>query len=260
MSKTYRATFHETGSLDKIETIIVKFARNDKSTREAVFYRRFYDKLSVGLPKCYSAIVDPEAYFTIVLEDLGNYDGYQGAQLEGCDYEHAALALKTLAQLQAPVVGNTRYDEDEWLNPAPALDQKFYNECLPTFRIRQTLTPEQEKLLDQLSTSLDVWWETREPHFCIFHGDYRLDNTIYLAKDNKCAVAVDWGSLSWASPLRDVAYLLGNGLITENRRKWEEDLVRDYLDELNRLSTVKMTWDQAWKQYRLQSIHGLAQQ
>ena len=271
MSNTYRVAFHEVDHPEAPETVVVKFARNDKSTRdlglrfghyqrEAIFYRRFGETLSAGLPHCFGAVVDKNGWFTIALEDLGIYDGYQGAQLEGCDYKHAALALQTLARLQAPVLGDSRLDDDKWLNQPTALDQKFFNECLPIFRTRQTLSPEQEKLLDWMSTNLDAWWRTREGPFCIFHGDFRLDNIMYLAKDNHRAIAVDWGGLSWASPMRDAAYFLGNGLTIENRRKWEKDLIRDYLDELNRLSKVKMTWEHAWKEYRLQTLYGLAQQ
>ncbi|KAH0845741.1 phosphotransferase [Fonsecaea pedrosoi] len=270
MSNTYRVQFHDLDHPGKVSQVVVKFARNDKDTRdlgirfghyqrEAVFYRRFGDRLSAGLPHCYGAVVDRHAWFTLVLEDLGLYDGYQGAQLEGCDYKHAQLALKALAQLQAPILGDAQLDEDEWLNKPPALDQKFFNECLPIFRTRQKLPPEQEQLLNWLSENLDDWWATREGPFCIFHGDFRLDNILFLAKDNHRAVAVDWGGLGWASPMRDAGYFLGNGLTIENRRKWEKDLIREYLDELNRWSKVQLTWEQAWKQYRLQSIYGLAQ-
>lgn len=59
---------------------------------------------------------------------------------------------------------------------------------------------------------------------------------------------------------RDAAYFLGNGLRIEDRRKWEKDLVREYLDELNRNSKfVKISWEEAWEEYRRQSIYGLAQ-
>lgn len=85
--------------------MVVKFASNDKETfdlgirfqhylREAVFYRRFGDLLSAGLNRCFGAIVDKDGYFTMVLEDAGASGGYVTGQLEGCDYEHAALALK----------------------------------------------------------------------------------------------------------------------------------------------------------------------
>lgn len=37
-------------------------------------------------------------------------------------------------------------------------------------------------------------------------------------------------------------------------------LLREYLEELNRLSKVKITWEHAGEEYRRQSIYGLAQQ
>ena len=69
MSSTSRVTFHEPER--PVETIVVKFASSDKDTRdlgirfqhytrEAVLYRRFGDLMSVGMPRCYGAVVDDE--------------------------------------------------------------------------------------------------------------------------------------------------------------------------------------------------------
>ena len=46
-------------------------------------YRRFAHTLSEGTPKCYGAVVDKDAWFTIVLEDLTALDAYVTGQLEG---------------------------------------------------------------------------------------------------------------------------------------------------------------------------------
>lgn len=271
MSNTVRVAFHAVDLPHIPETIIVKFSRTDTATRElglrfghyhreAIFYRRFGDMLSPGLPHCYGAIVDKEAWFTIGLEDLSIHHGYDGDQLKGCDYQHAALALKTLALLQGPLLGDKELDGDKWLNVPPALDQKLFSESLPVFRTKYNLEPAQDKLLDWMAQNLDLWWAARHPPYSIFHGDYRLDNVLFLAKDHDRAVAFDWGGVSWASPMRDVAYFLGNGLTITNRRKWEKDLVRGYLNEVNSRSKVKMSWEHAWKEYRLASLYGLAQQ
>ena len=83
---------------------------------------------------------------------------------------------------------------------------------------------------------------------------------MFLKRDGDRAVAMDWGDASWASPFRDAAYFLGNGLKIEDRRKWEEDLLREYLAELNRLGNLQISWDHAWEEYRRQSVYGLAQQ
>ncbi|KAK3704341.1 hypothetical protein LTR37_013894 [Vermiconidia calcicola] len=270
MSSTYRVSFHEAGKENTPETVVVKFASNDKETfdlgirfqhylREAVFYRRFGDLLSAGLNRCFGAVVDKDGYFTMVLEDAGASRGYTTGQLEGADYEHAALALKSLARLQAPVLGDSKLDDDGWLNEAGALDQELFNRCLPIFLERHPPAEEHRRLLYWMSENLDAWYATRIPPFAISHGDFRLDNIIFLEKDHKRAVAVDWGGSNWCSPLRDASYFLGNGLKIEDRRKWEKQLLREYLDELNRLSKVKITWEQAWEEYCRQAIYGLAQ-
>ena len=185
----------------------------------------------------------------MVLEDAGISGGYVNGQLEGTDYEHAALVLKSLARVQAPVLGDSKLDSDEWLNEAGALDQKLFNECLPIFLKRYPPAKDHEKLLYWMCENLDAWYATRVPPFAISHGDFRLDNIIFLEKDNHRAIAVDWGGSNWCSPPRDAAYFLGNGLKIEDRRKWEKQLIRDYVDELNRLSKVKVTWEHAWEEY-----------
>lgn len=271
MSSTVRVRFHEVDRSDHPESLIVKFASHDTITREmglkfghylreAIFYRRFGDRLSAGLARPYGAVLSKDAEFSIVLEDLGQYDAYTHGQLEGTDYEHARLALMALAKLQAPVLGDPVLDEDKWLQPAPYLDQKLYNECYPTFLKRHPPSPEHRKICDWLSENLDAWWATRIPPFCIFHGDFRLDNVMFLKTDGDRAVAMDWGGVTWDSPLRDAAYFLGNGLTIEDRRKWEKDLIREYLDELNKLSKVHISWEYAWEDYCRQSLYGLAQQ
>ena len=271
MSSTHKVSFHEIGKADTPETVVVKFASNHKDTfdlgirfehylREAVFYRRFGDLLIEGLNRCFGAVVDKDGYFTMVFENALESGGYVTGQLEGCDYEHAALALKSLARLQAPVLGDPKLDQDEWLNAPPALDEDLFNKCIDICIERHSPAEEHKKLLYWMSKNVDAWNATRIPPFAISHGDFRLDNIIYLEKDHKRAVAVDWGGSNWVSPLRDASYFLGNGLTIENRRKWEKQLIREYLDELNRLSKVKITWDQAWEEYRRQSIYGLTQQ
>ena len=78
----------------------------------------------------------------------------------GADYEHAQVALRTLAHLQTPIVGNPDLDNHEWLNLPPALNQKLYNECLPIFLKRfPPDDAEQERLIRWLGQdgNLDAW-------------------------------------------------------------------------------------------------------
>lgn len=271
MSNTVRVDYREADQPHRAQSIVVKFAKTDAAIRglglkfghylrEAIFYRRFGDLLVAALPVSYGAVVDKDAWFTIALEDLSIHGGYNVSQILGTDYEHAALALKTLALFQAPLLGKAPRNGDEWLLAPPALNQKLFSDSLPAFRAKYKLDPEHDRLLDWMEQNLDAWWATRDPPFSLFHADYRLDNIIFLTKGDRRAAVIDWGGVSWASPLRDVAYFLGNGLCVEDRRRWEKDLVRVYLDEMNRLSQVKMTWDHAWTQYRLAAIYGLAQQ
>lgn len=88
---------------------------------------------------------------------------YTHGQLEGTDYEHCALALKSLARMQAPVLGNPKFDEDEFLNQPSAMNQKLYNDCLPILLKRYPPEdPEQDRLVRWLgeNNNLDRWVRT----------------------------------------------------------------------------------------------------
>ena len=77
------------------------------------------------------------------------------------------------------------------------------------FMKRYPPDPEHVPLLQWMSKNLDAWYATHRPPFAISHDDFRLDNILFLKKDNHRAVAVDWGGSNWALPLRDVSYFLG---------------------------------------------------
>ena len=65
------------------------------------------------------------------------------------------------------------------------------------------------------------------PH-TIVHGDFRLDNLLIRPDVPEVVGVVDWQTCTRGPALRDVAYLLGAGLLPEVRREAEGELVRRY--------------------------------
>jgi hypothetical protein len=196
MSSTVRVNFHEEGG--QPESVIVKFASTDEGTRqlgkslghymnEAIFFRRFGKLLEAGLPKCYGAIVDQDAFFTILLEDMGLHGGYQGDKIAGCSVEEAEMALDCLAKLQAPVLNSPELAKDPWLNAPPLITEKMFRESLPIYIKRYPPSEEHQRFLWWLADNVDNWRNDQRPPYAIFHGDARLDNFIYM-KDRCVAV------------------------------------------------------------------------
>ena len=68
--------------------------------------------------------------------------------------------------------------------------------------------------------------------------------------DLQCACKGNWG--------RDVSYAITTSLTTENRRAWEQDLLRLYLESLAAAGGRKVRFDDAWTIYRQQTFSALA--
>ncbi|MEZ5258269.1 MAG: aminoglycoside phosphotransferase family protein [Ilumatobacteraceae bacterium] len=59
-----------------------------------------------------------------------------------------------------------------------------------------------------------------DPVLTVVHGDYRLDNLLFGPPGSATPLAVvDWQTVSYGSPMNDVAYFLGAGLQIEDRRE-----------------------------------------
>lgn len=94
----------------------------------------------------------------------------------------------------------------------------------------------------------------RLPH-TLAHGDVHLKNW-YVAgsgemglSDWQCAARAHWG--------RDVAYTISCALSVENRRAWERDLLKYYLEQLAIHGGATTDFNSAWNIYRQMLIPAL---
>jgi len=92
----------------------------------------------------------------------------------------------------------------------------------------------------------------------IVHGDYRLDNLLFdPAPGGVPITVVDWQTVAHGPALQDVAYFIGAGLLTDERRDVEEELVRGYHDGLIAHGVSAYGWDRCWRDYRRCTWSGL---
>ena len=95
--------------------------------------------------------------------------------------------------------------------------------------------------------------------FSLIHVDYRLDNLLFHTKTGTTEVtAVDWQSITLGSPLNDVAYFIGAGLLPADRAPVEERLVRSYYDALCASGVDGYVWPDCWQAYRYGAFAGFA--
>ncbi|MEM6710420.1 MAG: phosphotransferase, partial [Pseudomonadota bacterium] len=274
IGRCYRATL-EFSSRDP-ETpasLVVKLASVDPTSRatgvalrnylrEVRFYQHLTTTLSIRVPRCYYAAIEGEGpEFTLLLEDMSPAE--QGDQLAGTTAAVAEVAVLELVGLHAPSWDRESLYEYEWLYHRPEIGADdsgaLYNQHLPGFldRYGPTLTAEQRQIIARYGELLGQEPAGYSGRRALVHIDYRLDNLLIDSSGPTPAVTVvDWQSITVGSPLGDVAYFLGAGLLPEHRRPIEEGIVRKYYDALQAAGVEDYTWSQCWDDYRLGTFAG----
>ena len=266
MSESHRVVF-AAGDGGDDESVVVKLASTSEASRatgvgmgayrrEVDFYRELAGRIGGPLAQCFGAWYDEaEGWFTLVLEDVRG--GRQGDQIAGCTVAEARIAMRALAALQAPVLGDLAVGAAPYLNQPNPLTQALAAAVLPGFleRFGERVAPEHAEVCRRFVAVLDAWAADRRPPLGLAHGDYRLDNMLYTP-DGEVKV-VDWQTVSWGSALLDASYFIGGGLSVEDRRASERELVELYFSELGARGATGLSWEACWEEYRRQTFHGI---
>lgn len=240
MARSYRLRLEGQGELPA--SIVAKVPSDEAATRElgARAYKRevgFYQDLADGVdgrvPACHhAAISESGTEFVLLLEDITPAE--QGDQLTGCSVDEATRAIGNLARLHASTWG--RDDEFSWLDDGAGSGQDlvpFMQMAMGAFepRFADLVDPEAMQVFHAFADNAATWQNAEPATRAMVHGDYRLDNLLFASLDESVA-AVDWQTVSFASPARDLAYFLGNSLTIDDRRGHEDGLIEHYLTVL----------------------------
>jgi hypothetical protein len=90
---------------------------------------------------------------------------------------------------------------------------------------------------------------------CLIHFDPHLGNLALNEKGE--AVFVDWQFFRIGNWSHDVSYFVASALTPENRRAWERDLLRYYLERLAAHGGTPPSFDAAWKAYGAGQLYGV---
>ena len=230
---------------------------------EVRFYQQLAPRLRIRTPRVYYADIDvATASFVLLLEDLA--PARTGDQLAGCTPAEATTAIRELVGLHAPLWDDPSLKELPWLHRDRSDQQAFLLGLLPQwwdgFRERYTevLGQEVHEAGDLLFAKLgDYILGDTEP-WTVVHGDYRLDNLLFLSQEGDTTVTVvDWQTVTHGPALQDVAYFIGAGLLPAERREHEHGLVRLYHDLLVHSGVDGYGWDRCWHDYRRGAWSGL---
>lgn len=271
MSLTYRARLRHTDP-ERADppTVVIKLAADDETSRstgialgiyeaEVRFYQELAPRIAGPLAGCYLAEFDQTAgWFTLVLEDVA--PAVPGDQIAGCTAEQARLAVRQLARLHAPALGDPDLEQSGWLNRSSPINQALVTQLLGSFfeRYGERIATEHGELCRRLVAGLDGWMAEHPAPLGLVHGDFRLDNLLFGDPDGrKPLTVVDWQTVSWGGAMNDVSYFLGGGLSVEDRRAHERELLGQYHSALVALGVPDLSWERCWEGYRWHSFGGV---
>ncbi|MFU8814957.1 MAG: phosphotransferase [Pseudomonadales bacterium] len=231
--------------------------------KEVRFYRELKARVGISTPRCYyAAIVDEGPEFLVLLEDLR--PAVQGDQLQGCDAAVAEAAVLELVGLHGASWNDQSLRGVDWLGE-PSKESRemllsLYQTLLPGFldRYGARLEADEADIIARVAQAPQgPLFASLQTPYSLVHVDYRLDNLLIdnRVRPPKIAV-VDWQSITLGSPMSDVAYFLGAGLLPEHRRPVEEGIVRAYHRALGECGVSDYPWERCWNDYRRGSFAG----
>jgi hypothetical protein len=230
--------------------------------KEVRFYQQLAPALPIATPTVFHADIDPEtASFVLLMEDMA--PARAGDQLAGCTVAVAESAVDELVGLHAPRWADPALAELEWLHGDPEAGRAFLAMMLPVFwsgfkdRYATVMDPHVGPVGEELFGHLEAYLTPTGVPLTITHGDYRLDNLLLDPDDGHVRGVVDWQTVAVGPALVDVAYVMGAGLLPEDRRPVEEALVRRYHDGLRAAGIDDLDWDTCWQEHRRGTFAGL---
>jgi hypothetical protein len=153
--------------------------------KEVRFYQELAPVLPVRTPQVFHADIEVETgRFVLLLEDLA--PAQAGDQIAGCSPEAAETALRELVQLHAPRWDDPALATTDWLHGDKSLGQQFLLAMLPGLwagfcqRYEAQLN---EAILEAgagLFTHLEGYLLGDSGPSTVVHGDYRLDNLLFV--------------------------------------------------------------------------------
>ncbi|MCZ4500190.1 MAG: Domain of uncharacterized function [Marmoricola sp.] len=231
---------------------------------EVRFYTEILATVDLRTPRCFATTaVTEDGRFSMLLEDMA--PAVQGDQVAGCTPEQARAAAVNLAGLHGPRWNDPTLHDIEGISLSGPEDAELlasvYGPATETFfdQLGDALSPSTRETLLACVEVAENWSLARQTErFGLVHGDYRLDNLLFspAGSAGPPVSAIDWQTLSLGLPVRDLAYLIGTGLLVEDRRTHERELVAAYHEALVGHGVDDYPFETCWEDYRFAMVQG----
>jgi hypothetical protein len=251
-----------------------QFPPPDADVREAVFHSRLYERefrfyrdvaqdTALRTPRLYYGALRPETgECLLLLEDLAPAQTL--SMLEGCTAEDAALVLRHLATFHAAWWEHPRLRVLDWL---PAFDDRAENDQRQYAQAWEVFLKKVGDLLPNGLVSLGarlrhhvvaVKGYLGQPPQTLVHGDFHLHNLLFDSTSGARTLAViDWQACSRGRAARDLVHFLVTGLLPDQRRAHEQDLLRLYHTTLTEHGVREYSFEQCLHDYRFTMLDEL---
>jgi hypothetical protein len=214
---------------------------------EALFYRELLERTPTPVPKCIWNGSDIErGDFVLLLEDLEGY-AIGGQVGDDVDADLVADLIREAARLHRAWWNDSALDAQSGLpGPAGSERQVWPRSALAGWAVWERASGPRAgpTIVTGLRSAMERFAElaerSAEGATTLVHGDFRLDNAMRSAENSeRPLVVLDWQLTHSGSGAYDIAYLLGQSVPTELRRRHEEEWLALYLDELGRPDYTK---------------------
>ena len=233
---------------------------------EVQFYNRARPRLDIEAPISVYAGYDPANYNSfILLHDLGR-DIHICDDLTDMTWDRAVSQVETLARLHSRFFESRELGSQklpfrtwyDWWTSYMTASPQFAISCDRAFgRCEDLMSPQLFRRRQEIwpATNKSVARHLQLPK-SLTHGDVHLRNW-YLTPSGQMALT-DWQSATIGHWSRDYTYAITTALTIENRRKWEQELLRVYLDKMAERGVPRVSPEEAWLNYRQQLFTVLA--
>ena len=236
-------------------TIALQYNIYEKEIR---FYNEVAPKSPIRVPEViYSDIDSENKKFILILEDCSNYK--QIDQIEGLNQEQTILIIDAIADFHARWWDAPDLYSFDWVSKPR---DKYSMSLIDTYRNNWDLAIKSKEFKEILPEGSQKVGEKIYKHFpwlvtdnpdedlTIAHFDFRADNFFFDFENKENPLIVcDWGSASVSGGILDIAYLLGNSLKIDLRRKIEKKMINHYIKQLEKKGITGFDFDYSWDFY-----------
>ena len=241
-------------------TLLTRLATGLSAAAEGRFYHEIRPELTIETPKCYRSAWDRNSGRSIHLFE----DVVASKSARFCRWNtpitrpQAEQIMDTLAAMHAQFYNSPRFEADlkwvvSYLRFFAAGESVGLRQCHEEAMFKaESVVP-----ADIMQRRSEIWPATmkalelhRRGPFTLIHSDVHLGNW-YISGEGRLGLC-DWQCLGTGHWARDVAYALSTTISIEDRRAWERDLLRRYLERMKEDCRLTISFDDAWSLYRQQ--------